>query len=540
MKATVLAAAAAVLAGGASAASRHGHRHAHALFEKKSADTGKECVESCTTIYSTVTGEPTLLPPASTAPPSTTGPATVPTPEPHPIESPGTYTFPASTIVVTETQTDVGGSSTGVPSGTHTLGGITTVVGTGTTIVVPVATTEVHNGVVTSIIKTTTFVCPVAGTYTIAPITTTVPSDTTVTVPVIETFPPGTYTAPAVVTTVTETKTVVYCPYTSQTPEPAPAPTSQAPPPPPPPPPPPAITTHEAPPPVKPSNTPSSSVVPKPSHAPLPGSTTKQWAMTYTAYAETAEGGCKSASEVMDDVTAIAKAGFSAIRVYSTDCDTLPNVGAAVRKLGLRLIVGIFIGQAGCDNASPTVADQISALKEWAEWDLVDLAAVGNEALFNNFCTVGELTSLIQRVKSELGATGYNGAFTTTDIVTAYTNNDVSALCAVIDIVATNAHAYFNPDTKPEDAGAFVASQLKIVEDVCSLPGVVLETGWPNAGVCNGVACAGPDEQRAAIESIEKALGSKAVFFSFRNDPWKQPGACNCERNWGCAEVWGV
>lgn len=59
MKATVLAAAAAVLAGGASAASRHGHRHAHALFEKKSDGAGKECVESCTTIYSTVTGEPT-------------------------------------------------------------------------------------------------------------------------------------------------------------------------------------------------------------------------------------------------------------------------------------------------------------------------------------------------------------------------------------------------------------------------------------------------------------------------------------------------
>jgi len=530
MKAAVMAAAAAVLAGGVSARGSHGHRHAHALFAKR--DVADEvCTPGCTTIYSTITGEIPLLPPAPTttsvAPvPTTTstGPITVPTPIQQTCPTPGTYTFPATTVVVTETTTVCGATSTEVPSGTHTLGGVTTVVETATTVVCPVATTETQNGVVTSIIKTTTYVCPSAGTYTIAPITTVVPSVTTVIVPVIETYCPGTYTAPAVVTTVTETDVVVVCPFTSSSsaePTPAPAPTS---------------APKESAPPAESSAAPA----PSPSSGPSLGSSGKRWAMTYTPYTETAEGGCKTADEVNSDIAEIAQAGFTALRVYSTDCDTLKNVGAAARAHGLRMIVGIFIGKVGCDNNSPDVADQISALKEWKQWDLVDLCVVGNEALFNGFCSVSELTSLISRVKSELGSVGYNGPFTTTDVVSAWVEKEVSSVCEVIDVVAANAHAYFNPNTEPSDAGKFVAGQLELVEKVCGKPGYIMETGWPSSGNCNGVACAGETEQSTAIQAIESELGSKVVFFSFRNDPWKQPGSCNCEQHWGCSKVFGA
>ena len=463
----------------------------------------------------------TIVAPTTTAVPTTSsGPATVPTPIPQTCPTPGTYTFPATTIVVTETTTVCGASVTTVPSGTHTLGGVTTVVTTATTVVCPVATTEVENGVVTSVIKTTTYVCPSAGTYTIAPITTHVPSVTTVIVPVVTTYCPGTYTAPAVVTTITETSVVVYCPFTSSE-IPAPAPTAE--------PTSPAVEPTPA--------APASSAVATAS-PPALGGNGKLWAMTYTPFRS--DSNCKTAEEVLEDVAKIAAAGFTTLRVYSTDCDTLPNVGAAARAHGLRLIVGIFIGTVGCDNTDPDVGEQIAALKAWKQWDLVDLCVVANEALFNGFCTVSELTNLITHTKSELGSVGYNGPFTTTDVVAAWTENDVSSICSVIDVVATNAHAYFNSQTNPTDAGKFVAGQLAIVEKVCGKPGYVMETGWPKAGICNGVACAGEEQQRSAIESIQNELGNKVVFFSFTDDPWKKPGSCNCEQHWGCASVWGV
>ncbi len=59
MKASVVAAAAALLAGGVSAGRSHGHRHAHAMFEKKGVEAADVCTPGCTTIYSTITGEMT-------------------------------------------------------------------------------------------------------------------------------------------------------------------------------------------------------------------------------------------------------------------------------------------------------------------------------------------------------------------------------------------------------------------------------------------------------------------------------------------------
>lgn len=58
MKGIFSAAALAALAGAANA---HNHRHAHDLFaaHKRNLATGEVCVPGCTTIWSTITGEPT-------------------------------------------------------------------------------------------------------------------------------------------------------------------------------------------------------------------------------------------------------------------------------------------------------------------------------------------------------------------------------------------------------------------------------------------------------------------------------------------------
>ena len=480
----------------------------------------------------------TSAPPPPPPPPTSSGPITVPTPIPQTCPTPGTYTFPATTVVVTETTTVCGASTTSVPAGTHTLGGVTTVVETATTVVCPVATTKTEGGVVTSVIETTTYVCPTPGTYTIAPITTTVTEDCVVAVPVVSTFVPGTYTAPAVVTTIVETNVVVYCPFTEvvATPTAVPeAPKPEAPKPAPEVPEPAPEAPKPAPEAPKPKET-----APKPStNKPSTnlGGKGDIWAMTYTPF--TTDGQCKTAEEVKHDIAAIASAGFTTLRVYSTDCETLTHVGPAAAANGLKLIIGVFIGTTGCDNGSPNVAEQIAAIKAWGKWDMVELVVVGNEALFNNFCTPGQLKDLIINVKTQLNGAGYTGPYTTTDVVSAWIGNDVSEICANIDVVATNAHAYFNAGTLPKDAGVFVKGQLEIVEELCGKPGFVMETGWPTAGECIGVACPGVEQQAVALESIKKELGKKVVFFSASDDAWKNPGACNCEQHWGCSNVFG-
>ncbi|KAK7448240.1 hypothetical protein CaCOL14_002512 [Colletotrichum acutatum] len=586
MKGSILAVAAATVTGVTAAA----HRHAHADLFKRGADQASVCVPGCTTIYTTIYGEPTLVPnppskpssksvasalpsaPATTKaaekPTSTAKPVVpVPTPVPELCPTPGTYTFPATTITVNQTTTVCAPETTKVPAGVHTIGGVTTVVVDATTVVCPYATEKTKDGVVTSVIETTTYVCPTPGTYTIAPTTTTVTAPTTCVYPVVTEIVPGTYVRPPVVTTITETSVVVVCPFTSQNPEPtsssvpvvvpAPAPTTEAPKP--------APTTEAAKPTTQaPAPVPTTSAVATPEPVPttaktssaaapsssapatgggLGGNNGDHWAITYTPFSEDASGSCKTADQVDADISTIKNSGFRTVRVYSTDCSTLENVGAACKKYGLQMIIGIFVKES-CDPNSADVKNQVDAITAWKQWGMVELVVIGNEVIFQGRCSASSLKQLIVSTKAAITAAGYSGPYTTAETVGVWQQSDViSEICDVIDVVGGQIHPYFNAETAATDAGTFVKGQIELLESsqICGTkPAYNLECGWPSGGNCNGKACPGTSEQATAIASIKELAGGKTVFFSFHNDEWKDPGTCGCERTWGCGDLFSA
>ncbi|KAJ8070431.1 hypothetical protein OCU04_000805 [Sclerotinia nivalis] len=496
----------------------------------------------------------------STAPnlPASTAPPAVPTPFATTAATPGVYTIPATTVTLTESTTVCGATSTGLPSaGTYTVGGVTTVVTTETTIVCPYAAVTTTDGVVTSTILTTTYVCPVAGTYTINPLTTTVTEPAVWVYPTPASFAPGTYTQPEVVTTITETNVVVFCPYSSSaytivdatlpastyaqaTTAPAPVSTSVAIP---------VVTPSSSSVYVAPSSSavsvvPSSvnvassvaSSVASPSASSSSsssgnggsvGSSGNQWAMTYSPYQDS--GACKTAEQVSTDVALIASKGFKAIRMYSTDCSGLENIGSAAKTAGIKLIIGIFISETGCSGAASQVTDLIA----WGQWSLVELIVVGNEAIFNGYATATELAAFISSSSSSFKSSGYSGQVTTTEPLNIW-QEYTSTLCAVVDITGANLHPFFNAQTTAENAGKFALSQLELAESICpGLSAVNLECGWPSAGSCNGLACPGTSEQSIAIASIVELCGGRTTIFSYTDDYWKAPGAFNAEQHWG-------
>ncbi|KAM0563928.1 hypothetical protein ACHAPJ_000136 [Fusarium lateritium] len=617
MKGGLAAAAVAAMATGAQAAYPH-HRRAHELFRRG----GEVCVPSCTTIWTTYYGEPTLIPNPPSAPkptkeavttheapkpkptihevpsyeaPKPVAPTTtkvvpvipVPTPEEYKCPTPGTYTFPATTLTVTESTTVCVGETTKVPAGTHTVGGVTTVVETATTITCPYAKETEHEGTVTNVIETTVYVCPSAGTYTIAPFTKTCEEETDLVYPVPTSYVPGTYTAPEQVVTVTETDFVYVCPYSQsgvpattapattkvpEAPKPKPQPPKEKP----------TKPVYEAPAPPKeestkpvyeaPSKVPETPKKPetpvyskpetpsytkpvyeKPSEAPKPkaSKTPKKpsnpgnlkggndhYGITYTPY-EPSTGDCKAADKVDKDIASLKQAGFQIVRSYSTDCDTLTSVGPACKKYGLDMIIGVFVKASGCTYETPEIKEQVDAIAKWAQWDQVKLFTVGNEAIMNNFCTPQELKELVEVVKEK--CSGYNGPYTISETLNIWQREDVKdAICGVVDVTGANIHPYFNTEVTPSKAGEFVAGQLDLLRDVCEGNDVInLECGWPSSGNCNGSACPGKSEQQEAIKSIRESCGDKTVFFSYENDLWKEPGSCDCERSWGCASSFG-
>lgn len=253
---------------------------------------------------------------------------------------------------------------------------------------------------------------------------------------------------------------------------------------------------------------------------PVVGTSGSHWCMTYSPYNN--DGTCKSSSSVASDVKSIVEKGFSSIRLYSTDCSGLQYAGNAAKANGLKLVLGVFISNSGIAGAKA----QLEEITSWAagNWGDVEMIVVGNEAVFNGYCTASALADFISSAKSTFAAAGYKGPVTTTEPLNVMSEN-AHLLCHVLDVAAANIHPFFNAAVTADGAGEFVAKELALLETIC--PGLAvynLETGWPSAGLPNGAAIPGSSEQATAIESIKKHCGGNSAFFSFVDEPWKAKG----------------
>ncbi|KAI2080473.1 hypothetical protein LOZ36_006469 [Ophidiomyces ophidiicola] len=533
---------AAGLVGSALAGGLH-HRHGHLELHRR-------LPPSCVVKTIVITGPPTLIPiPAATTTskktvkqtsyttvtvavtPAPSEPA--PTPSETVFPTPGTYTIPAQTVVLNKTVTVCAPKTTPVPGVSQSYGGVTSVVQSSTAVVCPSSATPV--------------VCV-----------------------------PGTYVRPAATVTVTETKFVYVCPsptlvVPSPTPKPEgpkPAPPKPEEPKPEPPkpetpkpePPKPETPKPEPPKPQEPKPEPPMPETPKPEppkpetpkpeppkpqepkpeppkpqepkpDGPKPGlGGGEKWGMTYSPFTDNSL--CKDVNQMKSDIATIKQKGFKVVRVYAPDCNALQTIGDACKANGLRMIIGVFISNTGIQGAQKQVTDIVS----WGQFNIVDLIVVGNEAIFQKHADAGSLASFIASCKATFQKAGYTGPVTTTEPLNIW-QSSASQLCGVIDVLGANIHPFFNAGVAPSEAGKFVKGQMDILQGLCNKKVINLETGWPNGGGNNGLAVSGGAEQKAAIKSIVKAVGSDSVFFSFRDDKWKQPGPFGVEQNWGCINV---
>ena len=497
----------------------------------------------------------------------------------------GTYTIPAKTITLNSTVTVPAPTTTSLTQGTNTYGGVTTAVTASTTFTCAYASISSASSTTSTVLTSTVYTCPSAGTYTVAPSTTACSYDSVFVYPVATSYDPGTYIQAETTIIVVETDSIYYCPWAKPTSSPngassssavsspslcqahslstsaATDPSQPAPSSPPAPhvlksaatysggsdgltsaPSSPVSSASTSPQPVS-SSAPSSAASSVPaaqSYTPASSGGSGNaaiepngnlWAMTYSPYTST--GACKDASAVAVDIATIKSKGFTTVRIYSTDCSGLQNVGAAARANGMKLIIGVFISPSGISGAQPQVTDIIS----WAQWDLVSLVVVGNEALYNGHCDASSLATFISSSKKSFAAAGYTGPVTTTDILAAMQEHGPT-LCPSIDVLAGNLHPFFDNTATSSTAGPVLQAEMAALAKVCDgKPVYVMETGWPHAGQADGSANATPSDQKTAIKSIQDTVGAEVVFFAFEDDLWKDPGYLNVEQSWGCVNL---
>ena len=361
-----------------------------------------------------------------------------------------------------------------------------------------------------------------------------------------QTLTPGTYGAPEHTVTITETSQTYICPYTIVHPEPTehpettsvhePKPESTEHPE--------TTSVHESKPePTKHVETEHKQVIPskpeerkkedKPEgsgHAEIQPKGNR-WAITYTPY--TRDGQCKSSGEVDTDISKIASKGFTAVRLYATDCDALENIGNACEKHSVKMIIGVFIDAAGISASG----EQVEQIMSWGRWEMVEMFVIGNEAVFNGYCSASELAGFISEVKTRARSAGYDGPCTTAETINVL-EADGATICDVVDVFGANLHPFFNPEVTADQAGSFVEKQMEIVSSLCpNKDAYNLECGWPSAGNPNGAAMPGAENQKKAVLDVMSRMGDKTVILSFDNDDWKDAGEFGVENHYGSINV---
>lgn len=229
--------------------------------------------------------------------------------------------------------------------------------------------------------------------------------------------------------------------------------------------------------------------------------------------------------------------GYKTVRIYGMGCNIVPLAIQNAVKNGQKLMAGVYTSSTGNGEDLSTVINVYKdAVRQYAngDWDIIQLFSVENERVNDHDLTASAVVDAIQRARGQLRGLGYNGPVGAVETVPAMLDNP--AICKASDVVMVNCHAFFDTNTKAQDAGTFVKNQVQRVKSACNTDRVVVtESGWPHQGNANGAAVPSPDNQRMALESLRSNFDHDLFLFNAFDSPWKADWASsfNAERFWG-------
>ncbi|KFZ13219.1 hypothetical protein V501_03830 [Pseudogymnoascus sp. VKM F-4519 (FW-2642)] len=254
------------------------------------------------------------------------------------------------------------------------------------------------------------------------------------------------------------------------------------------------------------------------------------YGLTYSPYNK--DGTCKTADQVLMDFGGFGS-GFSTVRTYGTDCNTVSTVVAAAKAHGMKVFQGIY----DIADISGSVNDIVSAVN--GDWSIIHTISVGNELVNSGQASASTVVAAMSSARSLLRAAGYTGPVVTCDTLVATLANP--SLCDNADYCAVNSHPFFDPNTDAASAGTFLTSSIeslksKLADSTQTI--VITETGWPSQGTANGRAIPSSSNQQTAIAAIKSAFESApagVMLFNPYNMMWKTSNAeqFEAEQWWG-------
>jgi exo-beta-1,3-glucanase (GH17 family) len=182
-------------------------------------------------------------------------------------------------------------------------------------------------------------------------------------------------------------------------------------------------------------------------------------------------------------------------------------------EMGLSTLVGAWLGTDARKNE-----EEIRGLVELARAGHADVLAVGNEVLYREDLSEGDLVEAIRRVKAAVPGipVGYVDAY--------YLFPAHPRLAEACDVLLVNCYPFWEY-CPLEDSLAYM--QEMVARARSAAPGkkvVISETGWPSAGAPLGPAV--PSERNALLYFLNtvrwtRAAGIELFYFSAFDEAWK-------------------
>ncbi|PVI06974.1 glycoside hydrolase family 17 protein [Periconia macrospinosa] len=254
--------------------------------------------------------------------------------------------------------------------------------------------------------------------------------------------------------------------------------------------------------------------------------------VTYDTYKGTQDSvQCKTSEEMTAEFEKMKE--FGIVRIYGNDCGVIPVAIQQAKKNNQKLMAGIYAPNQRVDDVVNALSDAVNRYNG-GDWSIISLVSVENERVNARVVTVAAVHDYTGEAREALSKVGYFGPLGPVETVPAVIDNP--ELCTNSDLTLVNVHAFFDPNTKAEDAGPFVKREVQRVQEACPNKRVVVtESGWPSQGTSHDKAEVSKSAQIAAINSLKASFDHDLFLFNAFDSPWKtdDQSTWNSERWWG-------
>jgi glucan 1,3-beta-glucosidase len=257
--------------------------------------------------------------------------------------------------------------------------------------------------------------------------------------------------------------------------------------------------------------------------------------------------------QILEDLQAIAAAGFLWIRTYGLDNGLSRIVPLAHRFVPqLRIFLGVYVCGQNHDeagNLSRTRAQMDEAVRLANRYRNVAGIVVGNECLAGEpeACPqpvpVEQLIEDLTYVKQGLMPEARKTVAVTSamSMIAAERNHAVQGrqVAEHCDVVMVNIHPFFAPAAAEDAVASNIDGSYRRLLQLYSQAGkpvVIGETGWPSAGPPNGPAAPGRENQEKFTRDLFRYARARAVsvfVFEMFDEPWKSEAG-------GVGPHWGL